>query len=128
MTTKFKLVTSFRLTAPKVVPVANEGGRGRWKMENEGFNSQKNGGFEAEHAYSEDETARKIFYFVLQMAHLLFQLLAKGSLLRQVFPQGVGALKNLAFYLLEAWRNARLPPETGRALVTHRFQIRLDTS
>lgn len=128
LTTKFKWVTSVRLTAPKVVPLANEGGRVRWKIENEGFNSQKNGGFELEHPYSQDETARKIFYLVLQMAHLLFQLLAKGSLLRQVFPQGVGALKNLAFYLLEAWRNARLPPETVRALVTHRFQIRFDTS
>jgi len=127
-TTKFKWVTSFRLTAPKVIPLANEGGRVRWKIENEGFNSQKNGGFEAEHAYSEDETARKIFYFVLQMAHLLFQLLAKGSLLRQVFPQGMGALKNLAFYLLEAWRNVRLPPETVRALSPHRFQIRFNTS
>jgi len=128
VTTKFKWVTSFRLTAAKVVPVANEGGRVRWKIENEGFNSQKNGGFEAEHAYSEDETARKIFYLVLQMAHLLFQLMAKGSLLRQAIPQGVGALKNLAFYLLEAWRNARLPPQAVRALFTHRFQIRFNTS
>jgi len=128
VTMKFKWVTSFRLTAPKVVPLANEGGRVRWKIENEGFNSQKHGGFELEHPYSQDETARKIFYFVLQMAHLLFQLLAKGSLLRQAFPQGVGALKNLAFYLLEAWRNVRLPPEIVHTLFTHRFQIRFDTS
>ena len=56
-TTKFKWLTNFDLTIRTVNVLANEGGRLRWKIENEGFNAQKNGGFELEHAYSEDEIA-----------------------------------------------------------------------
>jgi hypothetical protein len=41
---------------------------------NEGFNTQKNGGFALEHAYSKKPVASKVFYFLLQMAHLLFHL------------------------------------------------------
>ncbi|MCP4292531.1 MAG: transposase, partial [bacterium] len=33
-----------------------------------------------EHAYSQDETAGKVFYFLMQLAHLIFQLVEKGSL------------------------------------------------
>jgi hypothetical protein len=50
-------------------------------------------------------TAAKVFYYLLQIAHLIFQLVEKGSLFRQAFPNGVGSLKNIAFRLLEAWRN-----------------------
>jgi hypothetical protein len=53
----------------------------------------------------------------LQIAHLLSQLMAHESLLRQAFPKGVGSAKNLAFRLLEAWRNLRRPPAEVLALV-----------
>ena len=74
-TTKFKWVTNLQVTAGNVTTLANDGGRLRWKIENEGFNVQKNGGFNLEHAYSQDETASKVFYFLLQIAYLIFQLL-----------------------------------------------------
>ena len=50
----------------------------------------------------------KVFYLLLQLAHTLAQLIERGSLFRQTFPAGVGSAKNLAWRLLEAWRNARL--------------------
>ena len=89
-TTKFKWVTNFHPTTKNVQELAANGGRIRWKIENEGFNVQKNGGFELEHAYSQSETAAKIFYFLLQIAHLLFQLIERGSLLKQVVRDGCG--------------------------------------
>jgi hypothetical protein len=127
-TTHFKWVTNFTVTAKRVTTLANEGGRLRWKIENEGFNVQKNGGFELEHVYSQDPTASKIFYFLLQIAHTLLQLVEHGSLFRKVFPAGVGSSKNIAVRLLEAWRNVRLSLAEWEHCLTARFQIRLDTS
>jgi hypothetical protein len=127
-TTRFKWVSNFAVTESNVITLANQGGRLRWKIENEGFNTQKNGGFALEHAYSEDPVASKVFYFLLQIAHLLSQLIEKGSLLRTAFPAGVGSAKNLALRLLEAWRNLRLSPEHLRTMLAVRIQIRFDTS
>jgi hypothetical protein len=103
-------------------------GRLRWKIENEGFNVQKNSALNLEHPYSQDPTARKVFYLLLQLAHLIFQLMQKGSLLRQVFPDGLRTASNLAFRLLEAWRNLCLTASDFLRLAEGTFQIRLDTS
>jgi hypothetical protein len=127
-TTTFKWLTNFIPTAHNVDTLANQAGRLRWKIENEGFNIQKNGGFNLQHPYSQDDNARKVFYYLLQIAHLLFQLLEKGSLFRQTFPQGVGSLRNIAFRLLEGWRNLRLSPTAFWTLYSGRYQIRFDSS
>ena len=54
-------------------------GRKRWKIENEGFNIQKNGTFDIGHLYSKNTIAIKVHYILIQIAHLLRQLLEKGS-------------------------------------------------
>jgi len=128
LTTKFKWVTNLKITAKNIVIIANNGGRLRWKIENEGFNVQKNGGYELEHAYSDNLNSAKIFYFLLQIAHMIFQLLQKGSLLKQAIASGFGSAKNLAFRLLEAWRNAHLTKDVIDALIEARYQIRFDSS
>jgi hypothetical protein len=129
-TTKFKWVTNYKVSANNVTTLANDGGRIRWKVENEGFNVQKNGGYGLEHAYTNNPTSAKIFYFLLQIAHMLAQLLYKGDLLKKAFPSGFGSEKNLAFRLLEAWRNARLTKDAIGIMLNQRFQIRFyfDTS
>jgi hypothetical protein len=123
-TTRFKWITNFNGTASKVVSLANQGGRLRWKIENEGFNVQKNGGYALEHVFSQDATAGKVFYLLLQIAHLLSQLIDHGSLFRTAFPKGVGSAKNIAFRLLEAWRNLRLSFADVQQLLDTRVQIR----
>jgi hypothetical protein len=115
-------------TARNVDTLADQAGRLRWKIENEGFNIQKNGGFNLQHPYSQNDTARKVFYYLLQIAYLLFQLLEKGSLFRQAFLQGVGSLRNIASRLLEGWRNLRLSPTAFCNLYSGRYQIRFDSS
>jgi len=128
-TTRFKWITNFKVKPNNVITLANEGGRLRWKIENEGFNVQKNGGYALEHAYTKNATAGKVFYYLLQVAYTIFQLVEKGSLFRKAFPAGVGSAKNIAFRLLEAWRNLRLRPEQIRRMLSApRVQIRLDTS
>ena len=70
----------------------------------------------------------RLFYFLLQIAHLLAQLLYKANLLKKDFPDGFGSAKNLAFRLLEAWRNVRMTPADITAALQKRFQIRFDSS
>ena len=49
-------------------------GRQRWKIENEGFNTQKNGGYNLEHKFSRKSfTACLNYYQCLQIAHLINQ-------------------------------------------------------
>ncbi len=127
-TTCFKWITNLNVTPHNVTELANDGGRLRWKIENEGFNVQKHGGYALEHVYSQNATASKVFYLLLQIAHLLFQLIEKGSLFRKAFPAGVGSSKNLAWRLLEAWRNLRLSVADLQRMLTIRLQIRFDTS
>jgi hypothetical protein len=123
-TTRFRWITNFRLEDNRVIALADQGGRIRWKIENEGFNVQKNGGYDLEHAYTTDPVASKVLYYLLQMAHLIAQLIEKGSLLRRAFPHGLGSAKNIAFRLLEAWRNLRVGPDRFKLLLTARRQIR----
>ena len=127
-TTKFKWITNLHLTAKNVRELAADGGRVRWKIENAGFNTQKNDGLALEHAYSQDETAAKVFYFLLQIAHLLFQLIERGARLKQVVRDGCGSAKNIALRLLEAWRNCLLRTGVAELFKHNRFQIRFDTS
>jgi hypothetical protein len=127
-TTKFKWVTNCHVSCKNVTALANDGGRMRWTIENEGFNVQKRGGYGLEHAYTTNPSSTKVFYFLLQIAHLLAQLLSKGDLLQQIFPDGCGSEKNLAFRLLEAWRNARFTQANLENALQRRFQIRFDSS
>ncbi len=108
-------------------------GRPRWWEENQGFNVQKNSGLNLEHAYSEKDHFGA-YYLLLQLAHILLQLLEKGSLLRELARAAgkrsartlLGSLKNIAEFLVESLRNWVWPEEVfGTA---GKIQIRLDSS
>ncbi|MGH9854410.1 MAG: hypothetical protein ACREBD_31585, partial [Blastocatellia bacterium] len=127
-TTRFMWVTDLSINQGNERALAQNAGRDRWKIENQGFNSQKRGGFALEHLYSHDYQSAKVFYFLLQMAHLFFQLMVAGHLFRKYFPRGFGSLKNFAERLREAWRNSLLHEQALRWLGQLRFQIRFDSS
>jgi hypothetical protein len=110
-----------RLNAPVL---ANGAGRQRWKIENQGFNTQKNGGYNLEHVYSENETAAKCFYLCLQIAHIINQLIEHGSLIAGVSKK-YGSLKNLSRALLDALRFVTITEYDITALFRNAFQIRL---
>lgn len=76
-TTEFMWITSFKITEKNKEELVYYG-RQRWKIENEGFNMQKNGTFDIEHAYSKNYNAMKAHYFFIQFAHTIRQLLEKG--------------------------------------------------
>ena len=110
------------------VPELSAGGRFRWKIENEGFNVQKNQGFNLEHAYSRHPTGWKVFYLLLQIASILEQLLRKSNLLSKELIKSAKSSKNLALKLLEALRNFALDVDTYMDIIHQRIQIRFNTS
>jgi len=126
----WRWITNVRPSQSNVVALANEGGRDRWKIENQGFKAQKRGGYELEHAYTAHPNSAKIFYYLLQIAHIIAQLMYKGSIIGKAGRKALGAIKNLAILLLEAWRNRGVAPEEMQALSSRRLQIRFcpDTS
>jgi hypothetical protein len=95
-------ITDRTVNHDTVVEVATKGGRHRWHIENQGFNTQKNSGLNLEHAYSHGEQQWPAYYYLLQIAHILLQLFEKGSLLLRLAAtegkkplQMFGSLKNL---------------------------------
>ena len=126
--TKFKWLTNLLAHKDSLVELSDEGGRRRWKIENEGFNVQKNGGHGLKHAYCEEPNASKIFYVLMQIAHTIAQLIQRGSLLKKIFPHGPGSHGNLAFLLLEGLRSLRITPSFIDGIHASRVQIRFNTS
>jgi len=108
------MVDQFHPAFQKFPHPGQPGGPITLENRNEGFNLQKNGGFFLEHAYSLNETAHKVFYLLLQITMIFFQLMVKSQFFNQTFPKGVGSLKNIAYRLLEAWRNLRLDDQAFR--------------
>lgn len=117
-TTTFVWLTDLDVNADNVISIANQGGRARWQIENQGFNRQKNSGFQLEHVYSEDPEKAKAYYYLLQIAHLLLALLENGAALRRLAHelnrtpvQLFGSLQNIARRLLESLRYFAWPED-----------------
>jgi hypothetical protein len=131
----FAWLTDLPVGRNTVEEVAQQGGRYRWKVENEGFNRQKNSGLNLEHVYSIDPENWKAYYLLLQIAFILTQLLERGSLLRRLaveagrpFWKLFGSLQNVARRLLDsiryvAWEACWFDPAVARKL-----RIELDSS
>lgn len=126
--TRFVWLTNFQVTPDTVATLANRGGRCRWKIENEGFNIQKNGGFGLEHAYSTGERQIKNFYLLLQIAHILVQLMERGNLLGGDCKRLFGSLRNLSRRLAESLRNCLIPLQALDIQAAAGIQIRLNSS
>ena len=123
----FVWLTNFKVNTITVKKLAHKGGRLRWKIENEGFNRQKNGGYDLEHVYSKDSNAAKNFYFLLQIAHILDQLMIHGSLLKG-FRDMLGSLRNFSRRMAEHLRYLGIPDSMTDPKYHRSFQIRLDSS
>ncbi len=75
--TEFVYITDLPITNKNIKATITIG-RKRWKIENEGFNIQKNGTFDIGHLYSKNQVSIKVHYLMIQIAHMLRQLLEKG--------------------------------------------------
>lgn len=76
----FNYITDLKVNNHNIQKIVKMG-RSRWKIENEGFNEQKNGTFRISHLCSRNENAIKIHYYLIQIVHIIRQLLELGSIL-----------------------------------------------
>jgi hypothetical protein len=77
--TKFVFMTTLKVEA-STVKALFDAGRLRWKIENEGFNEQKNGTLSMHHKMNRNDLgAMKNFYICLQIAHLIMQLVTRAK-------------------------------------------------
>ena len=104
--THWAWVTDLAVNKKTVAEVAEKGGRDRWHVENQGFNTQKNGGMNLEHAYSGKNWMA--FYLLMQIAHLMMQLLEKGSLLLRLAKEaGRRSVRDLFGSQKNLWQQLR---------------------
>ena len=87
--TRFVHVTDLKIdrtTAAKI----SQTGRLRWKIENEGFNTQKNQGYNLKHKFSRTSLiAAKNYYQCIQIAHLINQLLILSTKFQELLTNKI---------------------------------------
>ncbi len=126
-TKRFLWISSIRVTHKNYEKISNQGGRCRWKIENQGFKTQKREGYLLEHAYSLDYNASKCFYAFLQIAHTICQIIEKGGVIKDL-AKSFGSKQNFYEKLLIVFTENIIDTAWIQQIMTASFQIRLDSS
>ena len=116
----FWFATDFPVSRKNVANLVQRG-RMRWKIENEGFNTQKKQGYYLEHQYSKDYQAMKNHYYLTQIGHMVAQVMEAWE---KLWSQSRQSREQRHRRVLESFKKVRLKEnreETGR-----RIQIRLE--
>ncbi len=71
---KFWFITDLAVGRKNVAELVMRG-RMRWKIENEGFNTQKRQGYHLEHQYSKKYQGVKNHYYLTQIGHMIAQVM-----------------------------------------------------
>ncbi|MBS3970248.1 MAG: transposase family protein [Clostridia bacterium] len=110
---QFLFLTGIKITKTNAERLVATG-RSRWKIENQGFNNQKNIRYHLEHANSHDYTAMKNHYLLIQITDIMVQLFENGlKILRDLKKTA----KEISSNLLEAIRTRRVTDEDITLLV-----------
>lgn len=124
----FAWITNRPVRRDTVCELANQGGRKRWTIENQGFRNQKHQEYNLEHPYSDHPMALKNYYFIIQIVHIFMQLLVRGRL-AGVFRGSICSIKNLFRRLANSFLYELIPAEAVDPVHLTAIQIRLtDTS
>lgn len=123
---RFSWLTNVEIKDVAMGTQLQEAGRLRWKIENEGFNTQKNLGYNLEHKYSRiNFNATKNYYQCLQIAHLIEQLALLGKTIKNLLDAKTSIIK-----LSERLRNIlaliNIEVKAIENLLERKIQIRFD--
>lgn len=116
--TEFVYMTDLPITNKNIESSINLG-RKRWKIENEGFNIQKNGTFDIGHLYSKNQVAIKVHYLMIQISHMLRQLLEKG--IKEIKELGL-KIKEIS-QMLKKWLTSNF---IAKFSANRKIQLRLE--
>ena len=103
----YLFITNIRVTKRNAMILLTIG-RSRWKIENEGFNNQKNIRYYIEHVNSHNYNAMKNHYLLTQIADILVQLFENGL---SIFRLVKKTAKEISSKLLEAIRTRMITDE-----------------
>ena len=78
--TTFRYISNIQVNDDNIDKVVKLG-RQRWKIENEGFYTQKHRTFDITHLNSRNDNSMKCHYYFIQFAHTIRQLLELGNIL-----------------------------------------------
>lgn len=104
---RFRWISSLELTEKNLEEMI-KAARGRWKIENKGFNNQKNGIYRIEHLNSRNSNAMKNHYLLTQISDILMQLYLAWNPYIKKLKQTV---KNTSSGLLESFRGLTVTAE-----------------
>ena len=93
----------------------------RWKIENEGFNTQKRHGYNLEHQYSKNYQAQKCHYYLIQIGHMISQIMEAWEKVWEKIGQ---SREQKHRRVLESFKSVCLSEESRE--IEQRFQIRLN--
>jgi hypothetical protein len=120
---RFVYISNIKIDYDNVLEMT-ESGRLRWKIENEGFNIQKNNGYGLTHKYSRKSmTATKNYYLCMQIAHMINQLFELGSLFKPLL-EGKVTIVHLWKVMLGQLRHALLEIHLYDELLKRKINIR----
>lgn len=93
--TRFVHITDFKINAGNCTDISQHG-RLRWKIENEGFNVQKNGGYRLKHKYNRKNLcAMQNYYQCMQIAHMINQLVELSRRFKEFIKKAKNTIKHL---------------------------------
>ena len=128
-TTRFAHITNLPVNASNIVGTSRTG-RMRWKIENEGFNTLKNGGYGMEHQYARKSyTALKNYFQFMQMAHIVHQLMTLNTRFQENFMKAPNhpTLKNIWYSLVAVMQFVDLDEQELKDRISTRQQYRFAT-
>lgn len=117
-TTIFRYISDLEIKDSNIKEIVSMG-RKRWKIENEGFYTQKHRTFNISHLNSRNDTAMKNHYFFIQFAHTIRQLLEQGNLLTKSLKLKIKEVSHLLLNTLTS-KNSDLNN------LENKFQLRFD--
>ena len=118
-TTIFRYISNIDINDSNIKEIV-ELGRRRWKIENEGFYTQKHRTFNISHLNSRNDNSMKCHYFFIQFAHTIRQLLEQGNILTKLLKLKIKEVSSNLLKMLTS-----IPSDLN--MLETNFQLRFDT-
>jgi len=84
ITSKFAYLCNFKPDKRNIEQLINEGGRQRWKIENQGFNTLKNHGMELGHGFGVTGNCMQNYFLLRLIALIIEQLMLHSNMFRKL--------------------------------------------
>lgn len=124
--TKWIWITNREITSRNAEVIARIG-RKRNYIENQGFKEQKSGCFKLEHVYSKNYNAIQVIYLLIQIAHMILQLIEHSDIVG-IFRKKYGSVKDFSLQLLIYLTQFTIRETEYSELLEQKIQIRFQTT